>query len=53
MANVEGWETGTYYGEPIYKTLPPDTFLQPNIKEYYVHAKGSEVEKRTDIVLND
>lgn len=25
MKNVAGWEVGTYFGSPIFKTLPKDT----------------------------
>ncbi|KAG0723811.1 NADH dehydrogenase [ubiquinone] 1 alpha subcomplex subunit 13 [Chionoecetes opilio] len=38
MANVEGWEVGTYHGQPIYKTLPANTYREPNTPEYYVHG---------------
>uniref|UniRef100_A0A1B6E8A5 NADH dehydrogenase [ubiquinone] 1 alpha subcomplex subunit 13 n=1 Tax=Clastoptera arizonana TaxID=38151 RepID=A0A1B6E8A5_9HEMI len=51
MQNVEGWEVGTFYGEPIYKTIPQDTFVGPMMKEYYIHAKDSEWAKRTDFCL--
>uniref|UniRef100_A0A0U3YCU4 NADH dehydrogenase [ubiquinone] 1 alpha subcomplex subunit 13 n=1 Tax=Odontobuthus doriae TaxID=342590 RepID=A0A0U3YCU4_ODODO len=38
MKNVPGWKVGTYYGEPIYKTIPKDTFIDPLRNEYYAHA---------------
>ncbi|XP_045106751.1 NADH dehydrogenase [ubiquinone] 1 alpha subcomplex subunit 13-like [Portunus trituberculatus] len=38
MANVEGWEVGTYRGEPIYKTVSKERFLDPVINEYFAHG---------------
>uniref|UniRef100_A0A7R8VBL1 NADH dehydrogenase [ubiquinone] 1 alpha subcomplex subunit 13 n=1 Tax=Timema douglasi TaxID=61478 RepID=A0A7R8VBL1_TIMDO len=46
MANVPGWEVGTWYGEPIYKTLPTDTLIEPIFHEYFAHAAPSDTEKR-------
>jgi NADH dehydrogenase (ubiquinone) 1 alpha subcomplex subunit 13 len=46
MANVPGWEVGTWYGEPIYKTLPPDTLVAPNIYEFYAQGPESELKRR-------
>ncbi|CAG0883945.1 unnamed protein product [Cyprideis torosa] len=33
-----GWEVGTWKGEPVYKTVPEDSWRDINIEEYYVHA---------------
>ncbi|XP_063852250.1 NADH dehydrogenase [ubiquinone] 1 alpha subcomplex subunit 13-like [Scylla paramamosain] len=38
MANVEGWEVGTYHGERIYKTIPSERFIDPVINEYFAHG---------------
>merc|ERR1711872_916712 len=38
MANVEGWEVGTYYGEPIYKTVDPKKWIDPILQEYFAHG---------------
>ncbi|KAF6208210.1 hypothetical protein GE061_016662 [Apolygus lucorum] len=51
MANVEGWKTGTYKGEPIYKTLPPDTLIKPIHNEYFVHGSGKNYNEWNDILL--
>ncbi|CAG9864930.1 unnamed protein product [Phyllotreta striolata] len=51
MANVEGWETGTWMGEPIYKTQPKDCFIEPNFYDYYVHSSYKDLKKRM-ITLN-
>ena len=28
MSDVEGWEVGTYFGQPLYKTLGDDEIQQ-------------------------
>ncbi|XP_063539904.1 NADH dehydrogenase [ubiquinone] 1 alpha subcomplex subunit 13 [Cydia strobilella] len=38
MKDVPGWEVGTYYGEKVYKLLPPDTLVEPIFHEYYAHT---------------
>lgn len=38
MKNVSGWKTGTYYGEPVYKTVGEEKLVDPGLNEYYVHA---------------
>ncbi|XP_054287444.1 NADH dehydrogenase [ubiquinone] 1 alpha subcomplex subunit 13-like [Macrosteles quadrilineatus] len=49
MKNVEGWEVGTYYGEPIYKTKDPDYLIEPRIREYFIHSSWKDASKRIDI----
>nr|CAH7756828.1 unnamed protein product [Callosobruchus chinensis] len=51
MKNVEGWKTGTWYGEPIYHTKDPDSLVEPVYAEYYVHSSFKEFMKRPDVVL--
>lgn len=46
MANVPGWEVGTWYGEPVFKTLPKDTLVDPSFREFYAHADYSSAGKR-------
>ncbi|KAK5649858.1 hypothetical protein RI129_000887 [Pyrocoelia pectoralis] len=46
MKNVKGWEVGTYYGKPIYRTVPKDTLIEPSYGEYYVHADYKDFAKR-------
>ncbi|KAI1302395.1 NADH dehydrogenase [ubiquinone] 1 alpha subcomplex subunit 13 [Halotydeus destructor] len=43
MKNHTGWEVGTLYGEPIYRTIPKDAILQIDINEYYAHRPPLEV----------
>lgn len=40
MENVPGWEVGTYYGDPVFKTMPEDYLPLPYVplREYYAHA---------------
>ena len=38
MANVEGWEVGTFHGNPIYKTVPKEKFMDPVIQDYFAHG---------------
>jgi len=38
MANVEGWKVGTWYGEPIYKTVPKDKWVDVQATEFYAHC---------------
>ncbi|XP_055325678.1 NADH dehydrogenase [ubiquinone] 1 alpha subcomplex subunit 13 [Sitodiplosis mosellana] len=38
MANVEGWKVGTWFGEPVYKTVKSDDWIDPSIQEFYCHT---------------
>lgn len=38
MANVPGWKVGTWFGEPVYKTIKEDTWVDPGINEFYGHC---------------
>ncbi|KAG8257092.1 GRIM-19 protein [Homalodisca vitripennis] len=53
MKNVEGWETGTLYGEPIYKTVSEDTLIEPRLREWYIHNSYGDAKKRLDLRFND
>lgn len=53
MKNVEGWVVGTYYGEPIYKTVPEDTLMEPRLREWYIHNSYKEAAKRLDCRLDE
>jgi len=37
MKDVPGWRVGTYYGEPIFFTLPPDSWWDPAFPENNAH----------------
>nr|XP_045592928.1 NADH dehydrogenase [ubiquinone] 1 alpha subcomplex subunit 13-like [Procambarus clarkii] len=41
MANVEGWEVGKYYSEPIFKTVSDKRYIDPVVQEYYIHGPSS------------
>lgn len=51
MKNVPGWEVGTWYGEPVYKTLPEDTLVTPIFKEFYAHSDWKSYAKRAHLKL--
>merc|ERR1712073_170163 len=39
MADVEGWEVGTYFGQPLYKTLGDDEIQQHMLRRsFYIHS---------------
>lgn len=47
MKNVERWEVGTYYGEPIYMLDEEDRYRQPSYEEYFVHVAPNVLDERT------
>lgn len=49
MKNVEGWKVGTWYGEPIYKTVGEDYWITPKIQEYYIHTSFKDYAKRAHL----
>ncbi|XP_039291316.1 NADH dehydrogenase [ubiquinone] 1 alpha subcomplex subunit 13-like [Nilaparvata lugens] len=51
MKNVDGWVVGTYYGERVFKTLPPDTLYKRNMKEYFAHADEEAYMKKSKLFL--
>lgn len=48
MANVPGWEVGTYYGEALYKTMPEDYLPYVPLREYYAHTSGGDYNNRAN-----
>lgn len=42
MKNVPGWVVGTYFGEPVYKTVSPNFHVDPVADEYYAHTHPKE-----------
>lgn len=44
-------QVGTWYGEPIFKTLPEDTLVTPIFKEFYAHADWKSYAKRAHLKL--
>ncbi|XP_046611753.1 NADH dehydrogenase [ubiquinone] 1 alpha subcomplex subunit 13 [Neodiprion virginianus] len=51
MKNVKNWETGTYYGEPIYKTAKSSKLIEPDCLEYYAFASDKDYQDRAEISL--
>ena len=35
MANVQGWQVGTWFGEPVYKTVKNDEWVDPSKLRYF------------------
>lgn len=44
MKNVPAWEVGTFFGEPIYHTIPKDEFVNPSLNELVVHSDTRKYE---------
>eukprot|EP00088_Acartia_fossae_P050532 TRINITY_DN56622_c0_g1_i1.p1 TRINITY_DN56622_c0_g1~~TRINITY_DN56622_c0_g1_i1.p1 ORF type:complete len:152 (+),score=13.69 TRINITY_DN56622_c0_g1_i1:49-504(+) len=44
MKDVEGWEVGTWYGHPVFKTTG-DKWVDPDVNEYYVHCSYANIRK--------
>jgi len=40
MKDVPGWRTGTFYGEPIYYTMPPEMWWDPTELEMTAHLSN-------------
>ena len=51
MKNVPGWKVGTWYGEPIFKTLPKDTLPEPHWQDFCAHADSKTYEARAHFHL--
>jgi len=47
MKNVKGWETGTYYGEPIFFLDEENQYREPIYNEYFVHVPDNVLDERT------
>ena len=43
MANVEGWEVGKCYSEPLYKTVGPDEWVYPLRECFFAHAATKDL----------
>ncbi|XP_011162496.1 NADH dehydrogenase [ubiquinone] 1 alpha subcomplex subunit 13 [Solenopsis invicta] len=51
MKNVEGWEVGTYYGEPVFFLDEPNQWREPLYSEHFAHADPDLVRERTERYL--
>lgn len=46
MKDVPGWVTGTWFGEPLFKTNANlDKWIQPTIYEIYAHTRSRDLNK--------
>lgn len=48
MKNVEGWEVGTYYGEPIFKSQGKEYTVSEYMPEFYAHCAEKFYRWRTE-----
>lgn len=46
MKNIEGWEVGTYYGEPMYFLDDKDQYREPLFLEHFAHGDPAIVNLR-------
>ncbi|KAL1387524.1 hypothetical protein pipiens_012718, partial [Culex pipiens pipiens] len=51
MKDVKGWEVGTWYGEPVFKTLPKDKLVDPTFEEFYVHSASKDRANRKNVKM--
>ncbi|KAL2724652.1 NADH dehydrogenase ubiquinone 1 alpha subcomplex subunit 13 isoform X2 [Vespula maculifrons] len=51
MKYYPGWKVGTYFGDPIYKTVPEDQFIEPNHIEYFIHASPKDFDAKRMLKL--
>lgn len=47
MKNVERWEVGTYYGEPIFFLDDEQQFREPMFAEHFAHSDPDIVSERS------
>lgn len=47
MKNVEGWEVGTYYGEPAFFLDEPNQYRDPLYGEHFGHMDQNKVSERS------
>ncbi|XP_043598973.1 NADH dehydrogenase [ubiquinone] 1 alpha subcomplex subunit 13 [Bombus pyrosoma] len=43
MKDFPHWEVGTFFGQPIYESLPEDTYVEPLFGECYTYADPYDV----------
>jgi NADH dehydrogenase (ubiquinone) 1 alpha subcomplex subunit 13 len=47
MKDVPGWVTGTWFGEPIFKTNPNlDDWVEPTFAEIYPHTRRRDMDRQ-------
>lgn len=49
MANVPGWKVGTWFGEPVYKTVSKGEWLDPSFFEFYCHTNRRYMMERATL----
>lgn len=51
MKNVPGWVVGTWYGEPIFKTVSKEQLLEPRWIDHCAHASHEKFAHRAHFHL--
>ncbi|XP_053982030.1 NADH dehydrogenase [ubiquinone] 1 alpha subcomplex subunit 13 [Hylaeus volcanicus] len=46
MKNVPDWEVGTFFGEPIYYSIPEDEYIEPSLDELTVFSNPNDYKIR-------
>ncbi|XP_043252347.1 NADH dehydrogenase [ubiquinone] 1 alpha subcomplex subunit 13 [Colletes gigas] len=46
MKDVPEWELGTYFGEPVFLSLPPEKFVKPTRNELNLHSHVKDYSTR-------
>ena len=42
MKNIPGWEVGTFFGEPVYHTIPKGDYVEPSFQELVAHSDPND-----------
>ncbi|KAL2718483.1 NADH dehydrogenase ubiquinone 1 alpha subcomplex subunit 13 isoform X2 [Vespula squamosa] len=51
MKYYPGWKVGTYFGDPVYKTIPEDEFVEPDHIEYFIHTHPNDFKAKLTLKL--
>ena len=50
MKDVPGWVTGTWFGEPLFKTNASlDTWVEPTSLEIYAHTRMRDMDRQVNV----
>ena len=44
MKNIPSWEVGTFFGEPVYHSIPKDEYVKPSLEELVAHSNVKDYE---------
>ncbi|XP_076653455.1 NADH dehydrogenase (ubiquinone) B16.6 subunit [Halictus rubicundus] len=46
MKDFPGWEVGKFFSEPLFSTLPEDTYIEPTLQELTIFADPEKYKSR-------